>query len=940
MGLTQNNRMNKTTTVKNIFAASCILFLAVLFPACTDETSHEGLGERETASVRINLAVPFLNQLKSKAISPEKEAEISYDNLQVLVFEEASSGSVFRYKAEPESSSPPLIVKVPTSASGEKYLFVLLANADEQTIPQGMSKAEAMDMFVFDCLGKWNTSGADPGLIPMWGELETPLVITENATISVDMHRALARIDIGNLFRFNNPDPETGDEYSQKEIEKESVWGLDNFKIREVRVYRTRSQAYVASSGDRISGSEVVTPNIPPSSRYNSDQGIAYATLAEADQSPLIYTLPERQDSYIREIYVPESFHVDGSTKADNVPCLVIGGYYGAENTTKVSYYRADFAKYRNETVESFSPILRNHRYVFDIRSVSGPGFETPGQALKSITSPMKLDVKEWNEVVLDYTTQGSYYLGIGSRDVWLQAVSPDDQAGNIFAVPYKTNLELDGSPSKRFTFSWEKGTDFDVSIDYANKSFIFKARNDNNGIGGQVRSDVLTVGVESMKLTIKVSQNVSTVEYTIDCDGVKVYGQYKENIGLTASNYVTLKATSNVSLDGEAYEFRTDTKNGIYFEAKGRYENGQYINGIYEYQVRLDGYGTLVIPNGDQRFVTFYLSIYSNSVINANCPNSVRIIMAYTPKKILTIGANDGYSYGYMLEPRSASRAMVEASVNFGLDVNSTVYIDKNTSGSAFTIEVIAMGSGMNGNAIDYNYLLDKMNTFKPDIILTGEAINFLVISSDTRVIELVNSFVDEGGVFLMCNGYYPNGSSTTAMVNRIIPGVTGNTLSLNVNSRIFSLPVGEEYADDLILNGPFGDLRGKQWGSDGSDMHDISGLTAENAVVYSTFNGKAIMFRHKTKPFFYIGEGGFISNNMMHIGGTSSNAEYFPFAIDASYRPIPRTTFGVSLNKEVNNSRIFANVLTWAIDYAEKKGIRYPETGKKFPVSQTTGN
>lgn len=918
----------KYINIKAVFAV-LVLFQGITLTGCTETSLYENVNDKATVDVRINMNIPGVHPQNSRAMAPSQESEIAYSNLQILVFEETEGGDIFRYKASIEGNSSPLTVKVKPSTANEKYRFVAIANTDEQAIAVGTPKSDALNQYLFSCLGKWNTSDSNPRLIPMWGEQTNSMVITGDNSVSILMHRSLARIDIGNLFKFNNPDPKTGQEYAQKETDKESVWGLENFKIKDIRIYRTKAQAFAATSSDRIKGNEVVIPNIPPTANYNSNEGTSYATQVEADMHPLIYTLADRADSYIREIYVPESTIINDSSNSDNVPCIVVGGYYGTGNTTVVTYYRADFANYSNGIADTYKPILRNHRYLFDIKSVSGPGFETPEQALKSFSSPISFHVTEWNEVPLNYHTQGQYFLSIANRNIWLEATPSEHTTENMFEVSYNTNLELDGSPSKQFTYSWEIGTYFDIAIDYINKKLIFKAKENT---GADIRSDKLTLRLENIELRININQKASNINYLMNCESVKVHGVYGENIPLNHTNFISMKISSSTNIDGIAYEIKTLEKNGIYFLAEGNFQNGQYVEGEYIYEAILNGFGTPVNETGERYFEPFNLTIVSNSINNTVCTGA-RITPAYKPKRILTIGANAIYLYGYMLEPNTASRAFMDASVNFGLNLNSTVPMAANANGNTFTIEVMTAGKGMIGEVIDYNYLLDKLNTFKPDIILTGQAVNYYTGGSNTNVIELINRFVDEGGVFLMCNGYYPNSASATAMVNRIVPGVKGTTVALGSN-RVFSLPVGDEYEADIILNGPFGDMRGKLWGSDGDDMHTISGLTTDNVNIYSTHNGSATMFRHKTKPFFYIGEGGFISNPQRYIGGSYTGSfEYCPFAIDANYRPIPRTNFTATMNKQVYNSLIFANIITWAVDYSEYRGIKYPDTGNKFP-------
>lgn len=910
-----------------------MVFGGIFLCSCSDEHSGSQIDDRNTVTVNLSLNILGLNTDKTKAMSAVQESTIDSEKLEILVFEQVGDAEIFRFKADIVNLSiPQITLNVPAKDSDKKFRFVVLANIESKTLAEGISKQDALSEYVFNNSGKWNASSSDFMKIPMWGELNLPISIDSDKSISILLHRALARVDVGLLFKHNNPDPVTGQEYPQKETDKESVYGIDNFKIKDIRVYRTCNKTYAASSADLMTGNEVTTPSIPPSANYNSDSGTEYETLAEADKHPLVYTLLSGSDSYIREIYIPESDVIDEMTTMDNVSCLVIGGYYGSGNTTQVTYYRADFASYTNGKATAYRPILRNHQYVFDIKTVNSPGFETPEQALKSINSAMELDVIDWNQIPLDSYIQGYYFMSIQEREIWMPAHSFGGSSEITYTVPYNTNLELDGSGSKQFNLSWQSSPEtspFEVTVDYTNKQFIFKAKQENIGTGS-VRTDILTVEVENFKFTIKVNQESFDLSYFLNCDSIKVHGKYTEDIPLNYSNYITITVNSPTDISGSNYEIKTIEKNGIYFQAKGTFSNPQTVAGPnpYAYKVVLEGYGTPVNETGEKILTPFYVTIVSNSADQSECSNA-RIVVSYKTKRILTIGANASYTFGYVLEANSASRAFIDASVNFGTSPGSTVAIEENQLGNAFTIEVMTAGSGMTGEVINYNSLKNKLNTFKPDIILTGQAINYYTGSTNTNVIDLLSSFVDEGGVFLMFNEYYPISASIQAMVQKIMgTSVTGNNQSIGTNLS-FKLSGSE---DDPIINGPFGNMQEKIWGADGHEMYGCTNLPSETIIYSLRSDGYANVFRHATKPFFFIGDGGFISNYMKHIGGTYLGSNlYYPFAIDASHRPVPRTNYGPT-RYTIYNSLIFGNIIAWAVDYAEMQGIEYPETGNKF--------
>ena len=640
--------------LRGLRGAIYFLLLFILFSGCNNDLLDTELDHNESTTLCVNLGIPGLNaeqnsgyapgltprnspvqksdyNLSLRSMSETNENKIDYDNIQILVFEEVGQDEVFRYNATITALAPPQItLEVPISKAQERYRFVVIANATMSLpyIADGTPQKEVLNRFIFDCAGKWNTSDESFSLIPMWGEIKNPVAIKNNMSVNVLMHRALARVDIGLRFKFNNPDPVTGQVYPDKENDKESVWGLDNFKIKDVRVYRTLNKAYLASSAEKMVADKVVMSNIPVSAIYNSDSGTGIEDLEIADHHPLLYTLSVGSDSYIREIYIPESLPSEVSATAINVPYLVIGGYYGEHNNTQVTYYRADFATYNKGVVSSYRHVLRNHRYVFDIRKVENAGFEDPWQALHAIESNMTLDMKEWNEQPFNYTVHGNYYCSIDTREVTLAARPGEGLTEISNSISYRTNLALNPDTNP-FTYKWKtsgntSNNNFDVLFDYSAKIITIKAINNNVGISAQLLSDQLEITVKNYQFTIDVEQKVINADYIPDCIRAVVHGIYREDYALNQTNYISIKIVSHTTLIGLNYEVYTVEKNGIYFAAKGTFDTNGTYNGVYEYDLNLKGYGKLVNESGFR--YAFNVTIIFNSITQATCSVGVPV--------------------------------------------------------------------------------------------------------------------------------------------------------------------------------------------------------------------------------------------------------------------------------------------------------------------------
>lgn len=143
----------------------------------------------------------------------------------------------------------------------------------------------------------------------------------------------------------------------------------------------------------------------------------------------------------------------------------------------------------------------------------------------------------------------------------------------------------------------------------------------------------------------------------------------------------------------------------------------------------------------------------------------------------------------------------------------------------------------------------------------------------------------------------------------------------------------------DDDVLNGPFGDVRGLQWGEDASWARGIANLPQDQIVIYSTgitksypaayqnpaYANYVTAFRHKTYNLIYFGDGGFTS------GGTYSSERnsmtICPFNWDdATFKPLPKYYGGPGAKMNVYNSALFCNIMAWAIERATNNGINTP--------------
>ncbi|WP_144243286.1 fimbrillin family protein [Sphingobacterium sp. ML3W] len=212
---------------------------------------------------------------------------------------------------------------------------------------------------------------------------------------------------------------------------------------------------------------------------------------------------------------------------------------------------------------------------------------------------------------------------------------------------------------------------------------------------------------------------------------------------------------------------------------------------------------------------------------------------------------------------------------------------------------------------------------------------------------------------VILASDDRYANAADYTALLTYL---QEGGVVLLMMEPRLFDQPylqsffngvfnnspivLNEVYTDgdvhqlsstnDEILNGVFGDVRGKYWGSSTQFALGLTGIPAGAVTSYSTgapVNSTVVvpgvtMFKHNSLNLFWVSDISFLGNDLQ--SGTPS-VNYYPFATNAQNFPVIRP-FGMAGNGHtagsmaVNNSIVFANLMAWAIERATLNGINTP--------------
>jgi hypothetical protein len=346
----------------------------------------------ETSDVKIRMTVPgVLHPATTYALSPDDENEIR--ELDILAFSKNGSGVdtfCYRITVDPAKIKPGAgevngnlkDADVKLQRYKNPLKLVVVANAstvlDGAAIATGETLGDVYNRLKFNFSGKWQTNPYAP--FPMWGESDDPeYVLVQDPVVmervEVTLVRSIAKIDVGvDLFAV---DPSLG-------------FG-NHFKIKHIYVYNPRNRGFLAPSLPNFDRTlhKATAPSVPTD-----------ATPITATQEYIIGT-----NKFFSEIYVPEA------AVAPNPTFLVIGAEY--DNGPEL-YYRVDFIDASDNTL----PLLRNHRYLINIRNISRPGFATKEEAAAIRSANLEYDLSVTDARMKEFVFDGQYYLALSEGDM------------------------------------------------------------------------------------------------------------------------------------------------------------------------------------------------------------------------------------------------------------------------------------------------------------------------------------------------------------------------------------------------------------------------------------------------------------------------------------------------------------------------------------------
>ena len=889
----------------SVYAGVLLASLMTLW-SCVEEYAPDGRNKSEMIDISIALDIP--DHKPSRSVSKENENQI--ERIVALVFNDQNK---FAYKAEStiKPDNTILIRMIRSVEGGDKYKIILISNVTVPQFATGEGMANIQKQLTFNSAGKI----ANP--FPMWGETPSAVIDNNTSFAKIKMVRAIARIDVGLKF------------VSTVNGSEEALGLEDNgypYKLTKLYLVNSLAAGYVVpeSTAFDINGA-IVSPSIDTLFTRNSTLNFTSDIDSEGNMC-------------VRSIYTSEN---TASGEGDSYPISIIAGI---TRSGSESFYRIDITQ--NNSSERL-PILRNRRYILNILNITGKGWSTLEDAIsskpKDIKWELRLDDKEYKAVYVS----GANYIAISDYKISLPG-----RPGNTDIIYYETNL-----PKESLNFAWARSQSIFKQISASDTTYTYS--NVAGYATGTVTITTLSVNggltptpkTEQLKITaspitpfnIGVTQEIVKPEYTIV--SATANGVYLPKIGIfgdgnskTINSYELLKGIHTISvsiaadrlnpISGLEYELSSNTINGINFCGTGTFKDAD----IYDQDANYLYYKVVIQGNGIPELPGRYRYTISSSSMN-NSTGEVEVMVGYRKKEIVFY-STALMSAGYSTES-GGSKMFLESSVNFGLLPQSITPID-----GMERRYLIPANMDITSNSTLINILRSDS---PPDIIFLGYASRSGLVSS------IIKSYVDNGGVVLFFDetNYGASYSASNIHTYRTLfetPSL--QPVSSGDGGAVYPLlNVGN---NDPIIAGPFAYLQGKYLGQDITLNQALEGFTTDSPVIVYTngYSGidaiaanRVTMCRHSSKGIFYSGDGGFLGN--ASVIPHSASVFGHPFAISSLYKAAPRDGFGETPyspfpkgGATVYNSYLFGNLLFWAIDYAEFKGIN------RLPGSYTDWN
>lgn len=367
---------NMLFAILYLFAISCTTDERIDLPS-----TNKG-GDDMAVHLTINTPPVSLPETYTKSQTTQ---ESTIDEIIVLVFK----NDKLQYLEEGTITGSDLSTTsfdVTLQSSSSPLKLVLLANINSVINQAGLLPEDSYSSVKSKLQLTFSSTGLN-ARFPMFGEHDLPsLESTGNNRITgIKMLRSIARADI---------------------IVSDDV---SNFEMVSIQAYRATNTMQIIP--DNVTNMSVTAPSVPDNSNRNV---ITNEILVNGNKSE-------------SQLYLSESVAPLESDRITDATCIIVGGRFDNES---VSYYRIDF----NLGIDGhpFGQILRNHKYIFNIKKVATAGESSPEEAANKPSASIVTEVQTWDENSTDMWYEGERYFSLSKRTLelrpWAAAFKQSDK--------------------------------------------------------------------------------------------------------------------------------------------------------------------------------------------------------------------------------------------------------------------------------------------------------------------------------------------------------------------------------------------------------------------------------------------------------------------------------------------------------------------------------
>ncbi|MDR0334116.1 MAG: FimB/Mfa2 family fimbrial subunit [Dysgonamonadaceae bacterium] len=389
------------------------LFLSISFGGCMEESisGRENIDNEVTVIIKM----PGPSRGNTRAITQGGDADNAVTRVDILMFDAITklyTGRIYSNTITGTGNIKTFTVRMPRG----NYDVMVLANAKEivdaaalvvGTTPKTGTATSADRLLVASLPGRptdpfvirqWNANPSSPDFkpFPMWGEVSNFTPETSGGTMTVNLIRALAKINI----RFANQ------------------VARDKLAINRVSLFNFNSGGYLVSRGYNQNATNV-SQHAPDALTTSSSHGYSNA---------MPYAAATGLNVSVDEIFL---FDVSAAASAANrtdAVALMIGGYYDGSST--LSYYRIDMM----DSSGNYFDIIRNHYYDIMITAINGPGYSDATEASNAKPFNILTQINAWNESGMNnHTYDGRHQLTVDFNNFTFNNIGSPSQSLRIY---------------------------------------------------------------------------------------------------------------------------------------------------------------------------------------------------------------------------------------------------------------------------------------------------------------------------------------------------------------------------------------------------------------------------------------------------------------------------------------------------------------------------